>query len=572
MWSNPMAFNPNLPLRGSNKKDNTKAIDKKPLEFGTPNLDKIKKRAEIRTQESGASNNNNNNRTKTKIISEDSSESSSSSDSSSSVESSSSSEKPKEKRKFMKSGNKGSNNNRKRGSLPGTGSDGYSPRMPKSANYKGKDNGSESQKNTAGRMSGYLESGPIKYFKSPVRSNFTLNEFQTANYPVSGEMIPKVFFNVCSLAKGIAQSGTYSYNFFTEIYARYNLDVLHVARTSTLTTSWNLANFITYISNLLQALECYVTVKSILAFLNNQSKLRDKNMTAINYCLQFNDYSIIAKVDFLEKSLKGFWLPPKLVDLTVWLYSWKRISELEQSALARFMPDQSFINDSVYTFSVTKINAYINICLGFLQDVNNQNISVALTSVYPDGRMSHIPIPSGEANYDTCWQEIFANQVNLFTDELNTNSISVYPFSISTSIVDIPYFVNRKPEEVDGIALALSQQALGTAYGTGSLGTLNATAYTSAMLLPLNCVNMASDNKGNKYTLDQSLTCQRRFIYNYIAGSDDCNYIIKLTSNYSAISVPQAGWQRVYYDTKISGQITTGYLMDWLFNLSVAGD
>lgn len=405
-------------------------------------------------------------------------------------------------------------------------------------------------------------------FSTDLKPTVTLNEFKTSSY-ANNEVIPKLLINIASYGVGFTASGAAQDTYMNEIFQTYNRDVIATIRNTVTLSSWSLPKFKSYFWKVAYALEYYYALDSILSYDPKTTTDKDKSLCIINYQSRFQDFSIIQKKDYLEKVLRGCWFPPRLSQLIRWTYQFYKVSDLEQAIVARYVPSEDFLYDGTKAFSTTTVANTLTTIISDLitssYGVDNVVISSILSQVYPDGRITNLPKSAIAPNYDRNWLEVFYNQPNIFVDENNSNSTTLYPFSVSGLTTDIPYYVDRPLSEIDGFCFALQGISVGTAYGTGGLGVI--AGWQISFLEPFNSTTMGTSNRGNKYAVDDvNGTCVRRDTYTYNSGVPDAHLIYKpTTTTYAGNSAAMPGWQRVYFDNINAPTINLGYFMDWLF-------
>lgn len=542
-----------------------KLIDTKPGPLSTPNLNSYKPVSRTpKVLERPIKFGGGNRKPPTTDVSEPESDSSSSSSSSSSEQSSSSSSSSnstnRDKRNMRSKIGKGLASGIKnvyKYSKPGLEPATYRPAPNEFSNYEGVE-------------PSLLNKGQTSKvdFSTNLKPTVTLNEFKMSSYS-GAEVVPKILMNLCSLGIGFTATGATQDTYMNEIFQTYNRDVANTIRNTTLTSSWSLPKFKSYVWKVCYAMEYYYALDSILSYDPKTTTDKDKSLSMINYQSRFQDFSVIQKKDLLEKYLRGYWLPPRMSQLIRWLFQSYKISDLEQAVQCRFVPSQDFVYDGTKAFSTTTISNTLSTIIADLSTsaigLDNINIASILSQVYPDGRITNVAKSSSIPNYDRNWMEIFCNQPNIFVDENNSSSTSMYPFAVSGSNTDIPYYVDRPLSDIDGFCFALQAVATGVSYGTGNLGVIG--TWQTSMLEPIATSSMASGNNGNKYIVDDgNSVCTRRDTYVTNSGSPDAHEIYKpTTTTYAGNSAPLPGWQRVYFDNVNAPTINLGYFMDWLF-------
>jgi len=310
---------------------------------------------------------------------------------------------------------------------------------------------------------------------APVKFSLTLpdvtqlDQHEYAQVSSSGEVRHKLLINVSSFTASFndvqARNPEY-YNNVTSIFNRIYDDVLASNR-SGLSDKLTEANFRSAMSASLEALEYYYCLDSILTF-----KQGDQSVDFFKVSKTFESYRNNFATDNLynlrtklRDTLKSCWFPPNFSQLIRWFYQNYRCSNLSQSAIYRFVCGPEFImtvNQSNVTALETKIASLITNLSVTTATAPVRLIYTMMANCYPDGRISNLPLSSGEAVYDPRHFEIFVNDPIIWYDWTTTlpagttYSSNPIAYTLTSSESDLPYYQNLDPHKGDtGFPFAL---------------------------------------------------------------------------------------------------------------------
>lgn len=421
------------------------------------------------------------------------------------------------------------------------------------------------------------EGGDPILFKTDLKSTLTLNEHRGSSYPLALEASPRFHVNIFNCSNPIS-TGAIPNNFISRylqtIYQRLSRDVISRARSAVVTAAWTDINFRQYMKDMCNALQIYYTVDSINCTDTRASLgFRDKNVAFQVYQSKFDDPSILKAKNDLANALGNMWFPPKYHKLIAYMYQNYLTSDCEQSLWIRNVPWGQFTYDATVPFSVTNLVTQLGNATNALRTSNNTTISAALSVTYNSGVMTGLYNSSVKPVYDETFLEIFANTPCKFQNNFSADADTIVPFSVFGNVSDLPYYTKRKPEDTDGLAVALHPTYYGTVQaGSNYLGTIDATnTDNSYMFEPLySLTHTAAGNRASKFAFNSDsdiFTARRDYVAN--SGTVDSVQIHTLSSAYRACASPQPGWQRAFFVNSEAPRINLGYLMDELFGLAM---
>lgn len=372
----------------------------------------------------------------------------------------------------------------------------------------------------------------------------------------------RLHFNLCSVAEGWMDASNRQLR--QSIFADYSRDVIAKVRNQT-TSVWTQDNFDAMIYNSLKALEYYYTIDSILSF-KATDNTKDGNKALELYAGQIDSFSVLSRLASMRRLFRGVWLPPRLSQLTRWLYQNYKSGPNEQSSIIRFLPNGNFVSTNT---NLDPDLVAIELGMGTLetniQTDNSRILYSLLSDIYPWGRIEGLPKSCNFAIYDANFLELFANQPCLAASINTAGEIFSYP-SVTATNTEIPYFVNSDPSKGTSFAFTLQDITSTTTF------TSNTRAYTLLKtFVPGTTIGAAL--KSNKYSAimnGELIRLTIRDVPHNLIGSPNLHSMIRSSGDtFTSYSAPQGGiWQRVYFNNSTAPGLLGSDFIDYLFGLN----
>lgn len=413
------------------------------------------------------------------------------------------------------------------------------------------------------------DTGALVKFNTDMRFTLGLNEHLGANYPLAMEVRPKVFINMANYRTAVNTAGTVANDWLKQAYYRVNRDVISKARNTSVTAAWTQTKWVTYNSDMINGLEAWYFLDSTRSIdASSTPGFRDKNATFMAYQQLFDDPVITKAMNTLQQTLNSMWCPPNLQKLIKATFQKYRVSPLEQAPLFMFASHAPFVYDGTKPFSASDVATMLDNASVSLKTADNANISSLLSTTYNSGIINSLGPSSKQTIYDPNFLEVFANQPMRLTNDLASNANHVFPFTVSGQITDIPYMINRKPEECDGFAYALHPTAIGTTVASSTLGVF--TSWKTAFFVPTVPTGLGAANMTSRYTLTaDAATCVSRNSFTQNSSSPDAIQLQNQTTSYYPHCCPPDGWQRVYTNNVDGPRVNLEALMDYLWGFEI---
>lgn len=205
---------------------------------------------------------------------------------------------------------------------------------------------------------------------------------------------------------------------FRTIFNMQTRDVKQKVRSGTLLNYWNFTNWYKAIMTVCEALEVFYTLDSILSY-TGSSDTRDKNKAMTMYREFFETSEVFYTKDILRRNLKGAWFPVSWSRLIQWTYQNYRVSDLPQSEMIRFLPNQCFVNAESGDNMAIETVAVLDAINSRLIEDSTTSIFSMLAQVYPEGEINGLPYSSNTSHYDKYILETFSNQPVIYTESGN---------------------------------------------------------------------------------------------------------------------------------------------------------
>jgi len=368
-----------------------------------------------------------------------------------------------------------------------------------------------------------------------------------------GEIQPKLHINCSSFALAISDATLnnvkYYDTFLSLLFNRFQTDVLRLTK-GAVPSYWTSSNFRTAMVSVVQALEYYYTLDSILSFKNRGVSEFRGSRTLEVFSVPFNQSAILQQRDNLRKQLQGVWCPPSLSMFIRSFFQYYRSSDAAgQASIFRYVPHPDFVLSLSSPSTVsTNVTTTLNSLVTNLAASNTPSILGLLSNLHPEGIINGMPMSSDDAYYSNDMLELFVNDVTVFNDVNNTNAISVCPISYFDTSNDIPYYSMLNPKQANGANFGL--QSLPTTATTVNTGVAWATQTNYfGLRKPVLCGS--SPNVTNKYMYDattQSTVPRNQANPSTLMTGLDTHLPLNIASVTTMVNTPTLGLQRVYFD------------------------
>lgn len=387
-----------------------------------------------------------------------------------------------------------------------------------------------------------------------------------------GYINPRLSFNLSRYSDPSAFTATIATTEVTEqfrvIYNMQTRDVKQKVRSGTLLNKWNFANWYQAIMTVCEALEVFYSLDSILSY-TGSSTVRDKNKAMLMYRELFESSELFYNKDILRRNLKGAWFPVSWSRLIQWTYQNYRVSDLPQSEMIRFLPNECFVRAMIDDNVVMATNALLDAINLRLVDDNTTSIFSMLAQVYPEGEINGLPYSSNTSHFDRYILEVFSNQPVIYT---NDSVQKTFPNSVQTmadegyfyygsmfdpsneSKVGLPFVLQTIYDDNDDVFIDFFKAFRATSYGTeGTVQYYNTNKFNSTLVGPVYVMDARNIGISSRFN-----TCPDVHLIKQNFVSGQTNY------QHSAVRSPM---QPVYFDIKQSPLITIREFMTSLFGL-----
>lgn len=409
----------------------------------------------------------------------------------------------------------------------------------------------------AGRTPYYDESmsSEVK-FGTDLGNTLHVNELGNPTSSSTLRIENSMAINLATYASLFGYPDTVTGQYFPIIFNRYS-KVIKAKIRSKIVDSFTETNFKGYISALIEALEIFYTIDSIMAYKSTEGQ-RDKNKSILAIQDYYDDNDILTRQNTLRKLLKGYWFPPEFSQLIRWTFQNYKTSELEQSQNIRFIPRAELIWTSSGTFNKVGLIGHYDALIQVLQSDTYANIASIIGDVYPEGTIAALPQSCNRSVYNADFAEVFRNQPCNYADE--SGSYRYYPNNNGESDADVFYCVDRYPSQTNGWPFAMQ-----TIYQDANGNP----AYN--FLLPFRMTSTAHEDETNKLASSFSggeIIWSARGTWPRASGLDVFQTNRVTAGTDEEYTITPAGWQRVYFDNRTAPGILAKDFLDYLFGLN----
>jgi len=301
--------------------------------------------------------------------------------------------------------------------------------------------------------------GNVGYF--PKTTSPSLLRPDVASGPLTnGENNPKLMINTTSFGLAISESSTnvvpFYKTFLSLLFNRWTTDIMRITR-GVVPTNWTLANMTAMLVAVVNALEYYYTLDSIIAFQNVGVSGLTGSRTLEIYGNSFNLPQVLIARDNLRRYLQGTWCPPGLsMFIRGWFQYYRTSTVAGQANIFRYVPNDDFLKDlSTPTSLGANVTATVEALRVALSTTAVVQTIGLLSNTHPFGIINGLPKSSMDATYSEEMIEAFCNEPTLYADANATpvNVGSASPMSYNGTINDISYYTMRDPSALNGYYL-----------------------------------------------------------------------------------------------------------------------
>jgi hypothetical protein len=155
--------------------------------------------------------------------------------------------------------------------------------------------------------------------------------------------------NTTSFGLAISESSTnvvpFYKTFLSLLFNRWTTDIMRITR-GVVPTNWTLANMTAMLVAVVNALEYYYTLDSIIAFQNVGVSGLTGSRTLEIYGNSFNLPQVLIARDNLRRYLQGTWCPPGLsMFIRGWFQYYRTSTVAGQANIFRYVPNDDFLKD-----------------------------------------------------------------------------------------------------------------------------------------------------------------------------------------------------------------------------------
>jgi len=320
-----------------------------------------------------------------------------------------------------------------------------------------------------GNLYGSGITSPVTYSMN-LQNVMFMNDFETSDNSSSESRIKLIIKGTSFSAQFIETNYTDYVTSITNLFKKFDVDVANKLNSYT-SSGWDRDAFKDAMYWISKGLETYYALDSILSY--NAGSMGGYT---VNRCYESyrnvvaSDVNLLNARNKLRTALRGMWFPPNFSSMIRWFYQTYKVSNLDQSPIFRFVPDSSLYLSSTSDDTLAGTLDVTSILNALSVRTNAAKISSILKNVYPQGVIGILPGSCSDAVYDERMSEIFVNDCVVWSDVLNTNTVSYYPISYSATNNDIPYYMATNPtERTNGLAFALQCIPIHTTATSGYL-------------------------------------------------------------------------------------------------------
>lgn len=305
----------------------------------------------------------------------------------------------------------------------------------------------------------YKDKNPLSVMQ--LEDNYSPLQFPAGD---TVSVTPKLAVNLGNYHRNFEVDNTAWRKHLEIIFNRYSRDIIATIR-SKIVDSWTLPNFLSYMSDIVELMETYYCVDSVLAYEGSIDK-KDRNPVLIQMKTEFSNFDILVKHDEARRIIKNCWLPDKFSALIAWTYQNYKTGIADQCSNYRMFSHDRFLkNPRTENFDAAGLLAYYTLKIGNVTTVNNRNIISLLCQTYPEGKIGNLPLSCSESVYDHNHYEFSVNQgiswpatdtgfatyagfpnnddYNLYSSEMSAEEAGCFPFVLNSTYDDtIAEFTN----------------------------------------------------------------------------------------------------------------------------------